>query len=547
VLLALVAGIIGTTIGMLRAMQAEVRTNKALAAVSEEQTKRQAALAAEMRARQQTRQALSSLIDDIVERQLAQQPVLGPNEKLFLRRVQGHFEAFTKEQGETEEARATAAGGEYQVAKIRAFLGDRREAEEGYRAVIARYEQLAADFPDVDVYRQNLGGSYNNLAVLLGASGRQEDAAAACGRALKLREQLAAKYPTVPKYRQELAASYNNLGVAQRELKQRDQARASFDKALELRESLVSMVPAYAPYRQELATSHMNMGILLRDMRKLDEAATAQGRAVELLDKVVAENPGAAAYRRDLASALNSLGIVLALQKKQHDAETAFRRSMTTREQLAAMLPAVPDYQIDVAGSYVNFGRVIRDYGRTEEALDWFGKAIALLETVLKRDNRVAAAREFLRNAYASRAESLDLLNRPAESAAAWERAIEFTDVPTLRNRFRVSRTVALARGGDYRVAGLAADDLAQSAGLEGGALYNLGCVYALCATAAKEDAAQREMYAAKAVAQLRRAKAAGLFQDANHFENLKKDSDLEAVRQREDYRILVKELEANQ
>src|SRR5262249_60943853 len=116
--------------------------------------------------------------------------------------------------------------------------------------------------------------------------------------------------------------------------------------------------------------------------------------------------------------------------KNRPDAEAAFRRALELREKVAAEFPAIPEYRIDLAGSYVNFGRLIRDDGRTLDSLDWFAKAIPLLAGILEQDSRVSAARSFLRNAYASRAESLDRLNRYGEAVAAWERGIELDEGP---------------------------------------------------------------------------------------------------------------------
>src|SRR5262249_15328930 len=74
--------------------------------------------------------------------------------------------------------------------------------------------------------------------------------------------------------------------------------------------------------------------------------------------------------------------------------------------------------------------------------------------------------------------------------------------------------------------------------------LCNAADVCSRASTAAKE-AAQREAYAGRALALLRRAQAAGFFGDRANVERLKRDTDLDPLRQREDFQKLVAELEA--
>ena len=64
-------------------------------------------------------------------------------------------------------------------------LGQRPEAEAAYRAALALQEQLAADFPAVPDYRQDLASSHNNLGVAARTtSGKRPEAEAAYRAAL---------------------------------------------------------------------------------------------------------------------------------------------------------------------------------------------------------------------------------------------------------------------------------------------------------------------------------------------------------------------------
>jgi hypothetical protein len=85
---------------------------------------------------------------------------------------------------------------------------------------------------------------------------------------------------------------------------------------------------------------------------------------------------------------------------------------------------------------------------------------------------------------------------------------------------------------------------LTQGKNLQGGTLYDAACVYALAAAALGDDSQEAESHAAKAVALLIRAQATGFFQEAARIAHMKEDTDLDALRPREDFQRLVQELE---
>jgi hypothetical protein len=79
---------------------------------------------------------------------------------------------------------------------------------------------------------------------------------------------------------------------------------------------------------------------------------------------------------------------------------------------------------------------------------------------------------------------------------------------------------------------------------MTGANLCNAACVFALCSAAAGADKALApgkrdktvERHAARAVALLAKAEAAGFFAGPANRDHLQKDSDLQALRAREDF-----------
>src|SRR5438128_184605 len=82
-----------------------------------------------------------------------------------------------------EAARGRAHG---RLALVRDQLGEREAALAGYERMRLAFTQLAADFPAVPHYRQNLATSHNALGTLLAGLGRWAEAEAQYRRALAL-------------------------------------------------------------------------------------------------------------------------------------------------------------------------------------------------------------------------------------------------------------------------------------------------------------------------------------------------------------------------
>ena len=142
-----------------------------------------------------------------------------------------------------------------------------------------------------------------------------------------------------------------------------------------------------------------------------------------------------------------------------------------------------------------------------------------------------------------TRALAVSETGRHADALADWDRALERDDGSNAA-LLRAGRAVSLARLGEHDKA------LADVAGVVEGqaapavAVYSAATVYAVVAAAVKGDADRAEKYAARAVALLRRAHRAGYFKQAALVDGLKKHADFEPLRQRDDFRQLLKEIE---
>jgi tetratricopeptide (TPR) repeat protein len=101
------------------------------------------------------------------------------------------------------------------------------EAEVAYRASLAEFNRLKADFPTVPVYRRDLAGTHSNLGHVLTILGRHTEAETAYAEALDVQEELRADFPAVPDYAVDLAGSHCNFGILLRDRGEPAEAAAS--------------------------------------------------------------------------------------------------------------------------------------------------------------------------------------------------------------------------------------------------------------------------------------------------------------------------------
>jgi tetratricopeptide (TPR) repeat protein len=474
VALALVGGVVGTTLGM-------VQADRARAAEAAQRARAE-------RARDRTRQALDAMTSSVTGDSLTAQKELSDEQKKFLTEVLSYYQEFAGERADDEASRARTADASLRVGRIEYRLGRRTEGAAAFRLARDGFAQLAADFPAVPEYRQELARSHNNLGALLTDLGRRPEAEQQHRQALALREQLAADSPAVPQYRQELAESHNSLGV------------------------------------------------LLTDLGRWPEAEEQHRQALALFEKLAADFPAVPQYRRGLAQSHNNLGLLRMYLGKGPEAEQQYRQALALYEQLAADFPGVGQYQIDLRGSSGNLGTLIRDGGRPGDSLVWFEKAIRTLTTVYEQDRRVVQARQVLRNSYAGRAAAYYRLQKYAEAVRDWDAAIALSP-PAEQPPFCAARAIWRVNAGQVAEAVAEMAELTRIPSWVADQWYNFACVYAV---ASGKTTDQKQEYADRAVDLLRQAVKAG-YKDAAH---LKKDADLDSLRGRDDFQRLIQELE---
>jgi serine/threonine protein kinase/tetratricopeptide (TPR) repeat protein len=506
------------------------------------------------------------------------------------------------------EHRQYLARSHAKLAGLLSTTGRAQQAEAAYGDALALLEQLATDFPAAPQYRQDLAKTYTNLGNFLQTTGRWREGEAAYGKAVRLLEGLAADFPTVAGYRHELAGTHRNLGVLLRQSSRPQEAEAAYGAALAVDQELVAAFPTVVQYREGLAKSHNELGILFHSLGRSQEAEAAFCDAIAVKKQLAADFPTVPAYRETLANSHNNLGGVLWAAGRRQEAETAHREALVFRKQLAADFPKVPAYQGDLAVSHSNLALVLLATDRKPEAEAEWRVALKVLRQLAADFPTTAEYQRALAVQYLNLGTLLRKTDRPQEAETAYREALAIhqrlaADFPKvsdyqhelaatmgnlarlLRDRKEFIRARELLeqalpheraaleaypghpgyrelylknRGslietlvdlGDHSAAALTAEELVQAVVKPANDLYDAACFLARCVPLAEKDSKLAEprrgelahQYAGRALEILRQAVQNG-YKDVDH---MKKDTDLDPLRSREDFKRLLAELEA--
>jgi tetratricopeptide (TPR) repeat protein len=637
VLVVLAVGIVGTTLGLVRAERAR----------DAEETQRRIAQGKEQEAQDQKKQAIAfrdkaldalrATTGDDVQKLLGAKPELGADERAYLEAIAKRWQAFAAQEGDDEQSRTLRGEGHFQVALLWQRLGRMNEARSEYEQArdirqglaggpgappparldlaftrsslgdvfyllgkwdeaLVEYKQardiqqeLAAQTPappraplDLALTRNGLGnvlyavgtwdearaeyeealdiyqkaaaqaplppeaqmhraGTHSNLGVLLQFALRKRDEARReYEMARDIKQELHAQFPGVSKYQFELVSTRVNLALLLAELGKRDEARVEYEQALGLQKEIADRFPAVLAYQELLAVTRINLGVLLNELGKRDEARREYEQARDIEQQLHARFPLVPAYQYELSAAHHNLGHVLDALGKYDAARRDYEQAQDLRQELAARHPTNHGYQVDLGRTRYNLADLIRDrQGQPADSLPWFDKAIETLAAAHAKEPRDVTANKHLRNSYWGRAQALDALHRPAEAMKGWQKAIELSSEPEVV-------IVRASRATSWVKAGRVAEGFAEIGRLTGAGEWNeLQCYevarfYAVT-TGKAIDNKQKKGYGDRAMGLLRKAVQAG-WKDGAH---MAKDSDLDPLRDREDFRQLLKELDA--
>jgi serine/threonine protein kinase len=403
-LLTLLAGIAGTTWGMIHAERQRVdaenarfdeakqreiaQANEAKAILAKEEETKQRAMADEEKARairfrDKALEALRAMTSDDVEKLIGEKTQLTDNEKTYLEAIAKRWETFATQDGTDQQSRAIRGEGHYRVAFLWDKLGRREDSLRASEQALAIQEKLTADYSDISDFRSALADSHNFVGHVLSDLGRHAEALFHYRKGLNILEELSTESPNEATHREGVGLIQNNLGLLYLAQGKTIESSEMFRQGLMIKERLATDFPDKVGYREQLATHQNNFAVLLEEQGKTGEALEMCNRGLAIRKSLAASFPTQREYQQDLAASYATCSRMLRELGRNEEAIEQSRESLAIRKKLAADYPTVASYSKDLSSGYNGLAICLKRLGKNAEAEESYRNQMAIDEKLV--------------------------------------------------------------------------------------------------------------------------------------------------------------------
>jgi eukaryotic-like serine/threonine-protein kinase len=361
VFLALVAGIVGTMLGLLEAKRQEWAALEAKGQAERERDRADGNF-------RLAKEAVEQNVTRVAENPRLKQGGFHDLRKSLLVSAVPFYEQFVQQVSDDPGLEAERGRAYGRLALVRKEMGELREARADFERALAIFTRLTAENPSARDPRNVLGATYFELGNILREMGDLHGAEAAYRAALKVRQQLTEQDPTVAEFRRFQANVQVNLGIVLLGQGERKAAEREFRAAREEYRRLVEENPNKPDYLNALATSHHNIANLLAGLGKWADAEDEFRAALKRQGELVGRYPAIPEYRHGKANSHHKLGVLLRHIGQWPAADAEFRAALKEQQRLVDGHPAVPDYRDALSKSHTSLGDLLGDRGRPVEA-----------------------------------------------------------------------------------------------------------------------------------------------------------------------------------
>ncbi len=311
----------------------------------------------------------------------------------LLNQALAYYQEFAEQAASNPAVRDEKAAAYYRCGQIRELLGDDQGALTSYQNARKLWLSLRSNPPAPGGRAASVGAASlddplrflalceNNIGLIQFRGGQSEEAERRLRAALQLQRQLTARTPDDAEAQRDLALGTSNLAMVLAALGRRDEARACLKQSLEMQAGEPSTLPAA---RGDLAATYNQLGYLLSSS-SLAEAESAYRRAAAEFEQLAIDQPHTLRWQAELATTLNNLAAVAAQDGRLAEAESDYRRAIDILRTLANQAPRVVAYTRDLAVSQNNLGYLLSRQDRHAAAIGEFEAA---------RENLVGLARQ---------------------------------------------------------------------------------------------------------------------------------------------------------
>jgi eukaryotic-like serine/threonine-protein kinase len=599
VILSLIAGVIGTGVGLSRAITAEKDAIESADLARESEKK---AIESEAQMLENFREST----DDTIRLLIGEKQEIGPREREYLERTLQRWQSFADKQADDERGRVYRAEGHARIGAVWEALGRKEDAVSAYARARDIRRELVAQHPSVVEYQTDLAATHSAIGnVYLFDRNNSALALEEYNEARALYRELTKQYPAVAKYQQLLAKNYSEVGTVHKGQKDGARARIEMEFARDVQKKLVRQFPDVLEHKQELADYHLYLGIVLDQRLKDPAAARIEFEAAQaILRDMDAKFPvdvqsSNSKYLQSLVKTHSSLSDVAYFRGQFAEAVAEMQAAADLRSRLLVLSPSDPENRFELGLLYLRIASVYDEMGESLQALamydssrqviqnlfyefpsdskyrmwlvashiaaaelglrigdaakslEMFLQSLALVEPASKRSENDDWVHQIMQRGLSGQASALIQLGRDDEAEQAWNQAMSYYSEGEL-SKMKLARIEAYLRSEkflegvselDAFVIELVDSQQPKTAKERVDEFYQIGYLYSLVSPKMGE---KQKQYADLAMKWLQESVVE---RDGSPYfiAHLVGDLDLIPLREREDFKALLRTMEASQ
>jgi tetratricopeptide (TPR) repeat protein len=287
-------------------------------------------------------------------------------------------------------------------------------------------DRLAGEHPKVTKYRHQLGWSCFNLARILNATGRADEAKSYYEKSAALYEALLKGEPTSRNYRNEIIMCYRALSALNADRGDMKRAEEAILRAVAILEQAPSQEHADPAYAELLAQVQLSLAQLRARAGRVEEARSGFRDAAKQYEAAFSKRQSAPVLYNWALSYYALMELPGTDEKAARaEAEQAFQKILEIRSR-------IPDELKDHRDLRVRFGHVFRTWGfmlsgasRLGEAEQAFLEAATIFNKVIAQDPKSGQYHSFAADSHHQAGKLMMLGNRNEEAERELRRAIE--------------------------------------------------------------------------------------------------------------------------
>ncbi|MBT8485282.1 MAG: protein kinase [Phycisphaerales bacterium] len=367
--LLLVAGVVGTSWGWNRAVQAEQNERDAKEIAVEQRDLADDRL-------QQTIDLARTFMYDFHDAIVQLDGAL-PARQLLLTKAHEYLAGLQQEVAHDPDLERLLAAAYERVGDIEGgnrnpSLGGAANAMENYRAALALRQKIAAADPGDAETQRDLSRVHISIGDMLALTGDLAGAMQSYQTALDIRTTIAANAASDPVARRDLAIALLNVGKLHVKMGTPAEAIPLYERSLAIRKELAAEAPDDTRAQRDLALAHMYMGGRRADVADVDGALAEYEAARGIRETLVETNPDSGRWRRDLAMTHFFIAATYLQREDPKGALPHLEHYFTTTRQRATDNPTSARAQRDLALAHDLLGQTHQRLGEADRALEHF-------------------------------------------------------------------------------------------------------------------------------------------------------------------------------